>query len=163
MTAEASNLIVRPAGSEDVQAVLELWGALYREHRASAPEVIGELAGPGATVDLMLDLFRGGDRVLLVAERDGRVLGVVQATIVSAPEHPLLKPRTYAIINDVDVVPESRNEGVGEALVEAAEEWAKERDVHEFEAEIYTFNEGAASFYHELGYEVVSRIMFKRE
>ena len=162
MTAQSPSIVVRVARREDAEAVLALWERLYREHRRGAPEMIGDLVPVTATVDHLLNAFRGGDRALLVAAEGDSILGVIQATITQATEHPLLQARHYAVINDLFVHPEARHRGVGEALLTAAEAWAEEKGVHEFEAEIYEFNQEAAAFYHELGYEVVSRMVFKR-
>jgi shikimate dehydrogenase len=154
---------VRHAAPPDSSDILHLWDSLHRQHRHALPEIIGEAAGPDPTMVLMLDSLAQRGQAIFVAEVDGGVRGMAHVMIRTAPEHPLLVPRTYAVLTDVAVDPAVRHHGVGEALVEAAEDWAREHDVHQFEAEVYSFNEEALRFFEEIGYEVVSRIVFKHD
>lgn len=160
---KSGDLTVRRATSDDTRDLLELWAALDTQYRRALPEFLDEPAGPSPTLDFLMEALGGRDRAILVAQRDGRIVGLVYVLVVTAPEHPLLAPRTYAVIDDVVVREDVRQSGVGRALVDAAEAWARDRGVSQFEAEAYEFNDAAQAFYSSLGYEVVSRIMVKQE
>jgi GNAT superfamily N-acetyltransferase len=161
--AEFGEVLIRHAVLDDVVALLELWVELDRQHRHKLPELFGEPAGPAPTLDFLRETFHDRDRTILVAEIEGELVGLSYLFITEAPEHPLLEPRKYMTLDDLVVNPAFRGRGVGEALVETAEEWAKERGAHQFEAEVYDFNEEALDFYAALGYRVVSRIVYKTE
>lgn len=46
-----------------------------------------------------------------------------------------------------------RRQGVGRALMEAAEAWAREVGVHKLELHVFPYNEAAIALYKTLGYE----------
>jgi GNAT superfamily N-acetyltransferase len=160
---QRNDLTVRRANSHDTRGLLELWAELDTQHRRALPELFGDLAGPSPTLDFLLEAIDGRDRAIFVAERDGRILGLTYVLIITAPDHPLLVPRTYAVIDDVVVSQRARQQGVGKALVQAAEAWARDHGVSQFEAEAYEFNDAAKAFYAALGYDTVSRIMVKQD
>lgn len=160
---KARDVTIRRANSHDTRGLLELWAELETQHRRALPELFGELAGPSPTLDFLLEAIDGRDRAIFVAERGGRIVGLTYVLIITAPDHPLLVPRTYAVIDDVVVSAAARQQGVGRALVRAAEAWARDHDVDQFEAEAYEFNDAALAFYTSLGYEAVSRIMVKQD
>lgn len=160
---DPNRLTVRRATGGDTRALLELWRELDTQHRRALPDLFGDMAGPSPTLDFLLEAIDGRDRAIFVAERDGRILGLTYVLTITAPDHPLLVPRTYAVIDDVVVSARARHQGVGRALTQAAEAWARDLGVNQFEAEAYEFNDAAKAFYASLGYEAVSRIMFKQD
>ena len=64
---------------------------------------------------------RRPNETMLLAERDGRVVGILRC--VDAPGSPLLLPERYCYVSSVYVVPAERRRGVLRALVAAAERW----------------------------------------
>jgi RimJ/RimL family protein N-acetyltransferase len=46
-----------------------------------------------------------------------------------------------------------RRRGVGRALMQAAEEWAREVGVHKLELHVFPYNDAAIALYEEMGYE----------
>ncbi len=46
-----------------------------------------------------------------------------------------------------------RRQGIGRALMEAAEDWAREVGVHKLELHVFPYNEAAIALYEGLGYE----------
>jgi RimJ/RimL family protein N-acetyltransferase len=46
-----------------------------------------------------------------------------------------------------------RRRGVGRALMQAAEEWAREVGVHKLELHVFPYNDAAIALYKEMGYE----------
>ena len=98
----------------------------------------------------------------LVAEADGRVVGMVE-----------LLPRGFTAdagaarmpIPSVDVglsvAPEWRRRGVGTALMGAAEEWAHEHGARRVILDLAAANTGALHLYERLGYEVHGLLMDK--
>jgi GNAT superfamily N-acetyltransferase len=145
----AAEITIRPAGPADAEALVRLRLANARAHVALDPAayrvpdtdaVRRYFADPAAT-----------DRIL-VAERDGRVAGMVE--IVPNPEppdHQILQPRRSAQIHTV-VAGDARGGGIGTALVEAAARRAAGQGIAYLSAGIHHANAGAVRFYQRHGF-----------
>lgn len=97
-------------------------------------------------------VVRGWDVLILVAEVDGQVAGMVEVVPAPVPpDHQILIPRQTADIHTV-VLAEYRDLGLGRALIEEAERAAAQRGVVALGASILTLNEGALRFYAAAGY-----------
>lgn len=138
-------MTVRNASVEDVGAIRELAEASWE---ADYPEILSR-----ETVEEGVDEWYGTDRLreavtdpwphVLVAEREGDVVGFVHAT-VTGEEGAIL--RLY-------VAPDRRREGVGRELFEAAREELLARDVDRISATVLAENSLGDAFYRELGFE----------
>jgi GNAT superfamily N-acetyltransferase len=59
------------------------------------------------------------------------------------------------------VIPEHRRQGVGSALMQYAEAWAKQRGDHQIGLQVFQANQPALNLYTKLGYETQSLWMIK--
>lgn len=67
-----------------------------------------------------------GNRVLLLAEGDNaEPLGYVQ--LIWSPVYPLFRRMNIPEIQDLNVIPDARHQGIGAALVDACEALAREK------------------------------------
>ncbi|MEF8774979.1 MAG: GNAT family N-acetyltransferase [Haloarculaceae archaeon] len=90
------------------------------------------------------------DRVL-VAREDGEVLGFVMYTI----ERPAYNQDVHrGVVENLYVRPERRSEGIGSALLEAAEDALADQGLDAITLEVMARNDGARRFYRRAGYEV---------
>ncbi|GIH94899.1 GNAT family N-acetyltransferase [Planobispora siamensis] len=146
MSAEQSSVTIRPYRDEDRDAVLALAPRLtegvatWRDAAAVAEAVRGWVAG---------SLEQGDDdgNGVLVAVRDGRVAGFVT---MAARRH--FTGQMDAYIGELVVSAGAERTGVGRALVEAAESWARDRGLRRITLETGAANARARSFYRALGY-----------
>ena len=89
-----------------------------------------------------------GDDLLLVATRDGRVVGAV------ALGYDGVRGWIYHLAVD----PESRRHGIGTALMRAAEERLRARGCPKINLQILADNDAVVAFYARLGYAVEPRV-----
>ena len=91
--------------------------------------------------------MESGDLEILAAISGGRTVGVL--VLGFRPSTSL--GGLFASIEDLYVVPEARRDGVGTALLQAADERCRARDVSYLEAQVE--ENGAGDFYAGFGYE----------
>ena len=131
--------IIRPAKLSDLSALPDLATQLGYP---STPESIRP-----RLEDL---LSRTDGNVILVAELDGRVVGWAHAHI-----YRLLVDDPEVEIGGLVVDESVRGQGVGEALMHAAEDWARERGCASVYLRSNTIRTRAHEFYKRIGYEIV--------
>jgi GNAT superfamily N-acetyltransferase len=93
------------------------------------------------------------DVVLLVAERDGRIVGY----LLAQRHHTLHANGPVVWVEEVMVAAQHRGAGIGRGLMSAIERWGSEGGA----AYVSLATRRAASFYNALGYEP-SATYFKR-
>ena len=99
---------MREARRSDHQAVRQVIAAAYRQYATVLPPV----AFDGYLADL-LDLdARAGDSLLLVAEREGRIVGTV-TFFEDAAKEGLGWPQGWAGLRALAVDPAARGHGIG--------------------------------------------------
>jgi GNAT superfamily N-acetyltransferase len=121
---------VRQAREDDVDAIVALVPVLP-DHQALAP-VFGPGRGDENEEELrkkILDDLAAGEAADLVAEVDGRVVGVFYVTPIerSLAHVGLARPDRAAFLAWAAIIPEARGSGVGVALTGASFAWARSR------------------------------------
>jgi ribosomal protein S18 acetylase RimI-like enzyme len=100
------------------------------------------------------------DRLCLAAETDGVPVGFLLGAILQRPK--VFEHRSYGHIYDVFVDASHRNQGVGEALVNAAMEWFRTRRVDRVELYTHARNELGLRFWKKMGFETTAHILDRR-
>jgi ribosomal protein S18 acetylase RimI-like enzyme len=155
------NFIIRSANLEDYEELYAVFEEVDALHCEALPQVFQEPDGPVRSREYVTAIVSNENMVLFVAESDGQIIGLVQAYVQEAPDIPLFVPRRYAVIDNVAVKQDFRRSGIGQALIEKAERWAKDKKASQIELNVWEFNTGATAFYDKLGYETARRIMWK--
>jgi GNAT superfamily N-acetyltransferase len=88
---------------------------------------------------------------IFVAEIEGGdssvVAGFVRIVDVQSPGRGALRPRRFALVDDLVVDPAFRRSGLGTRLLQTAEAWARERGVEALEVTVWAFNQAAQDLY----------------
>lgn len=143
---------IREATVEDVAAIIALFAIADDSYAAGAPhQYRGAWAAPRSEREV-LELLAHPDIALFVAELEGRAVGQVVVRIETVPENTQLVPRRFAKPHDLVVMPEARAQGIGRALVHAAEQWSAARGVTSIELTVWEYNGAARRIYEQLGY-----------
>jgi aminoglycoside 6'-N-acetyltransferase I len=148
-------LQVRPGVPSDVEVISRLFRALWpegplAEHREDAALILA--GAPPSTMPL----------VLFVAETGSKVIGFIEVGVRSHADgcdtrHPV------GFIEGWYVDAEQRGVGVGRALMQAAEDWARSQGCHELASDTWIDHESSQRAHEALGFEVVDRcVNFKK-
>jgi ribosomal protein S18 acetylase RimI-like enzyme len=150
------SVTIRRATARDLDAVVALRLALLREH-ASNP-IYRRLATDvsARARKLFARQLESPGEITLLAERDGRIVGILRC--VESSGSPLLSPEQYAYISSVYVDPAVRRTGVLRALLARAEAWAKSLELEEFRLHSVADGEAANRAWDALGFEIVEHL-----
>jgi GNAT superfamily N-acetyltransferase len=144
-----SSVVIVRAGAARIPELEPLWRVLYNHHaqvgRPVAPlrDFDDSWRRRGAQYESWLE---AGEAVLLVAERDHRVIGYAMVTVGEGPATWDLGERTL-VIETLVVAPEERGAGVGHALLEEAERAAREAGADTMAVGLVHTNEAGRRFY----------------
>ena len=152
--ASEKNFTIRPGRREDAEEAARLWMQSAEEHTAH-DRIYATVPGAEQVMRRFLsDLASSGHSFLFVAESGGRVVGFISGELREGS--PTFRQKTWASVDDVFVEPDSRNLGIGRALLEGVEAWAKERRADGVSLQVAAANERGRKFYEELGFREVS-------
>jgi ribosomal protein S18 acetylase RimI-like enzyme len=146
MSREQASVAIRPYRDEDRDAIVTLAPRLTEGVAAWRDTDAVALAVRG-WVTSSLDQNGRDDRGVLVAVSDGCVAGFATVTI---RRH--FTGQMDAYIGELVVSAELERTGVGRALVNAAESWARKHGLQRITLETGAANVRARSFYQALGY-----------
>jgi ribosomal protein S18 acetylase RimI-like enzyme len=135
----------------DIEPILELWGAMMRDHEANEPRL--RLA-PGAipAYRAYLGFHLGNEESLvLVAVSGERIVGFVLATI--SRNLPMFLPPRFGYLSDLVVDGKHRRRGIGRRLVAGIREWLAEHDIETVQLQYYCFNEAGGAFWKSMGFD----------
>ncbi len=128
---------IRPAMADDVAAIARLVTELG--YRSQPEQIVHRLAA-----------LSPGRSVLLVAEQDSEITGLVQVFL-----KPSILVEHSAEIGALVVAASWQGRGIGKALLEAAEAWAIAHGCSTMYVRSNVVREAAHAFYERLGYRTL--------
>ncbi len=145
---------IRPGRREDAAEAARLWMQSAEEHTAH-DQIYATAPGAERVMRRFLaDLAASSHSFLFVAETGDRTVGFISGELREGS--PAFRSKTWASVDDVFVEPDHRNLGVGRALLESVEAWAKERGAHGISLQVAAANKRGRKFYEELGFREIS-------
>jgi ribosomal protein S18 acetylase RimI-like enzyme len=142
---------IRPANPEDLATCLELLNLLCSVEPDFPWEPDRQKAGLKA-------LLASGDSVILVADEEGQVQGMVTAQLVVSTAEGGLS----ALVEDLVVAPGSRGSGLGRRLLSEAASWAARNKATRLQLLADEENTQALDFYRDLGWRRTRMICLRR-
>ncbi len=141
--------IVTPDTGE-IDRIVDLWVQLARGQRQYDAHILSEENRTGVRESLVHQLV--AEQVVVARDGPSRdeIHGFASFRIESGSFERAI---TRGIIDNVYVVPERRNEGIGSALLETVETRLAERAVDRIALEVLAANEAGRRFYQRHGYE----------
>lgn len=153
-------IIVRAATTRDLAIVVELRLALLREHAANPLYAHLRTDAPERARRLFAAQLRSANEVILLAERDDRVIGILRC--VHAAGLPLVSPTAYGYVSSVYVIPQARRQGVLRTLLAAAQDWCRDRGLTEMRLHNAVENVVANAAWEALGFRTAEHLRVRR-
>jgi GNAT superfamily N-acetyltransferase len=145
-------MTVRPACFADYEALTALFDELDEFHRRARPDFFQPFTGPARTREQLERWLVDPDSTVLVAENEAGVVGL--ALLLTRPQSafPGAVPRKVIEIDNLVVRADQRGKGIGQRLLEAAVEWARQHRATHVEVAVHAFNGRARRFYRHFGF-----------
>jgi ribosomal protein S18 acetylase RimI-like enzyme len=152
--ASERDFTIRPGRREDAGEAARLWMQSAEEHTEHDPIYATAPGAERVMRRFLADLTGSGHSFLFVAEAGERTVGFISGELREGS--PTFRQRTWASVDDVFVEPDYRNLGIGRALLESVEAWAKERNADGISLQVAAANERGRKFYEGLGFREIS-------
>jgi GNAT superfamily N-acetyltransferase len=144
-------VIVRKAGTDDLDRLVRLGQQLHRLHVGFAPWRF-RMNDDDAFRAWFTAELSDPDVRLLVADVDGRVEAYARCQFMKREADLYGDERRWLEIDQVCVDEDSRRHGLGRALFEAAEKLARDHGLARLELNVWTRNDHARTTFTVLGY-----------
>lgn len=146
--------IVRAGRRDDAADAARLWVQSAQEHTVHDPVYTISPDAEKTMRRFLADFTSSSHSFLFVAVLDDETIGFISGDLREGS--PTFHPKTWASVDDVYVAPEYRSLGVGRALLDNVESWAREKGASGISLQVAAANERGRNFYERLGFREVS-------
>ncbi len=153
------NLKVRAARAADADALTDLLMEAENYHSRNLPDVFQTPSSPSQNRKYIMGLLLNEESAVLVAELDHCLVGFIHVNIGGYPELPIFSDEKFAVIQNIIVRENHRDQGVGKTLVLSARQWARDQALSRIQLNVWEFNQSAIGLYESLGFETINRRM----
>lgn len=157
------DLVLRRARPDDAVALAEIYLDSARHHLALDPHFyrVPERSDVGRQIRSALEQADPETQLSFVAELGGEVVGSVEVRIIEPSGRAgMVRPRVRADV-EIAVRQSHRGRGVGQRLMRAAEDWARDRGAEVLTLDAHPGNEDAIHFYRQQGFRSSGLFMLK--
>ncbi len=153
---------IREAIEEDYKIIDSLYRESYQLHFEAIPGTYRKVPLKLLPRGTYINTLEDKDSAIFVAEVDKKVLGVINITIEEDSGDEVTKPYRRVSVEELSVAKSSQRQGIGKALMQEAENWAKKKKITDLTVMVYSFNKQAIKFYEKNGYGSYSIRMNKK-
>ncbi|KPK64497.1 hypothetical protein AMJ83_01955 [candidate division WOR_3 bacterium SM23_42] len=157
-------IIVRQADKRDLDALCRLYLEFHEFHVRGIPARLRRPVGydNDELCTRIEKVIGSSDSVILVIEADSRVVGFAEVYMKQDEANQYRISYRYGHLQSMMVSEGHRKRKLGRQLLEAAEQWAKERNADEMRLDIWEFKEGPLRFYKKSGYQTLRRMLMRK-
>jgi GNAT superfamily N-acetyltransferase len=142
---------IRKAEGKDVPQVVELWKEMMDFHRGRDSFFSRADKGHEEFARYVLENLELPDRVVLIADDGGTVVGFCSAVVMEYP--PVFRIKRFGFIQDMAVTDARRGEGIGRELCKNIMDWFAINGVSRVELHAATTNEVSTAFWESMGFK----------
>ena len=145
-------LTIRPADQSDLDVLVALNGEVQTLHHQALPHLFKPVTGGQASKALFAQLLGDTANRFLLAMLDASAAGYLFCETREREETALTYANRSLYIHHLGVAQAYRRQGIGRALMAAAQAVAAESAISRIEVDFWTFNEDARAFYAAQGF-----------
>jgi len=145
----------------DFETVARIDAGVYGLHTNARPDLFSQESTGILDLATFENILRDANSAVLVADVEGDVVGYLSVTLEDLHSRFWSPHKSRAEIDQMGVLPAFQKQGIGRALMQAAEDWAKGRHATQIRLNVYHFNEPAQKAYAKNGYSIERLMMSK--
>ncbi len=149
------------ATENDAELLAQLNDPVQKLHAQAHPHLFKYPVDLQAVTAFFRERLEGDQNSIFIAEIDGTPAGYVLCIMQQRPEGMFHHAHKRMTIDQISVNPECQGKGVGERLMLAAEDLAREQGVINLELSTWGFNSQAHRFFERMGYAKYKQNMWK--
>jgi len=149
---------IRKAKAADIAFVIGLWQGMMEETGEAESRLEAKEGGEVIWARWAGERMRDENSLVLVAEKEGRLIGYCMGCIEKAL--PIHKTKEHGYISDVYVEESERGKGLGAELARRALDFFRERGLQAVQITVAVKNEKAQEFWKKLGFADFTRRMW---
>ena len=150
--------MIRKAEIKDINDLINLLHAVHDIHRDARPDIFKDGTTKYDKQDLK-EIINDEKRPIFVYELNKKVVGYVFSIIKSIKNDKNLEDYDYLFIDDICVLEDYRDKGIGSELYSYVKKFAKMQKLKSIRLNVWNFNEKAYFFYKKQGMNVLEDIM----
>ena len=153
--------MIRRANAKDLDSIKVLLKQINNSHSESRPDIF--IKDKMKYTDLeLLELFNDPNRLTLVYENDGKVIGHAFCIIKDIASSNNTKGRKELYIDDLCVLDEYQGQGIGSKLCDYIYDYGNNNKFDFITLNVWAGNESAISFYNKKGFTIRNIHMEKK-
>ena len=150
-------MMIEAANPHDLQAIHQLYEELYACMAALQPDNFRPAQQDESFLRGIMENPEG--EILAARSSTGDVLGFAVVQCQNTPVYPSFIPRRYTRLLDIVVTESCRGQGLGKALLQEVERWARSKDSDFIELGVLSENLPAIGVYEKYGYRERRKVM----
>ena len=144
---------IRQATPADSPLLSSLCIDVQRLHAERHPDIFKMPRSEDFATPFFDEMLADPTARIFIAEEDGHAIGYIFCKLFERPEGPFTYANRFLQIEHISVRPEAQRHGVGAALMNRAEELARELRVTKIQLDSWDFNLEAHAFFERMGFE----------
>lgn len=147
-------MVIRFIEEQDMIEARKLLLEVHQLHYENRPDIYKDTTE--ITQEYFSNLCREENTFTMVADEDGKIIGLCMGTLRKSPQTPIVKTRTTVLLDAIAVRQDYRGKGLGKRLYLEAQSYAREHGAESIELMAWAFNQSAIDFYQHMGMTVRS-------
>lgn len=149
--------MIRKARLEDFDGIHKVFLEVHKFHLENAPHIFKDV--DPVSLDEYMEMLEDENRFIIVSDNNG-IDGFLDATI-KEKNSKTTGYKKQMFIEHLGVLKSTQKSGVGGALMEKAEKYAKEIGCTIITLDVWGFNHNAIGFYEHIGFDERTKKMHK--